>query len=116
MIPYILNAGDLRNSITIQAPVATPGSFGRSVTPTSWTTVRTTRAAISTAGGKEVAAAAQLVSDVTHVVRIRYTSTQILPGYRVLYGSRVLTVEFVENVQEQNRVLRLVCREVNGGV
>ena len=50
-----LNPGDLRHAITIQAPSTAAGSFGASVGPASWTAVRSTMAAIYTAGGRDVA-------------------------------------------------------------
>ncbi len=112
---YILNPGDLRHPITVQAPDGTPTTFGQSAAPTSWVTVLTTRAKIATAGGRETSAAAQIVSDVSHVVTIRYTSTVLKAGYQVLYGGRFFTVMYVENILERNRVLALYCREVNGG-
>lgn len=111
----IVAAGELRHQVTVQAPVYAADARGMSVTPTSWTAVRTARAAIYTAGGRETSAATQIVSQVSHVVKVRWTPDVIKPNYRVLFGDRYFTVQFVENVLERNRVLLLYCMEVNSG-
>lgn len=112
-----LRAGALRHPITIDAPSTAPSSFGGSVSPTRWETVRTTRAAIEAAGkrkDRETAQAGQLISEVTHFVTVRWTPAAIRAGYRVVFGARYFTIELVENGLEQNRVLVLWCREVDG--
>ena len=113
--PLVINSGELRHEIQIQQPDATPDSRGLSAVPASWTTARTTRAMIYTAGGRETSMASQIISDVSHVVKVRWTLTAIEAGYRVVFSGRVFTVQYVENVYERNRVLLLYCVEVNGG-
>jgi head-tail adaptor len=113
----VIQPGTLRHSIQVQAPA--PGAsdtFGASVEPAIWSTIVTTRAAIYTAGGRETSQAAQLVSEVSHVVTIRYTPAAIMPNYRILFGARVFSIRFVENVLERNRVLNIYCLEIDGGV
>ena len=109
-----INPGDLRHSITIQAPAAAASSFGASVAPASWSAVRSTMAAIYTAGGRETSQASQLVSEVSHVVKVRWTTDVLKAGYQVVFGSRIFTVLYIENVLERNRVLQLYCKEVDG--
>lgn len=114
--PLAIDAGELRHAVIIQQPQAqTTDSFGNSVTPATWTTVRTAMAAIYTAGGRETSMASQIVSEVSHVVKVRWTSDTIKANYRVQFGSRIFTVQYVENVLERNRVLLLYCLEVNQG-
>lgn len=114
--PLVIQPGTLRHSVTVQSPDYVADAIGgMSVAPTSWTTVRTTFAAIDTAGGREMAQAAQIVSQVSHVVKLRWTRTVIKAGYRVLFAGRFFTVQYAENVQERNRVLKLYCLEVDGG-
>lgn len=111
-----IQSGELRHPIAIEAPAyAADALGGMSVAPTSWTAVRSARAAIYTAGGRETSMASQIVSDVSHVVKVRWTSDIIKAGYRVLFGGRFFTVQYVENVLERNRVLQLYCLEVDGG-
>lgn len=114
--PLIVNAGELRQSVAIQQPqYASAGPSGESAVPASWATVRTTRAAVYTAGGRETSMASQIVSQVSHVVKVRWTDTVIRPNYRVVLGARTMTVSYVENVLERNRVLLLYCNEIDGG-
>lgn len=110
-----IRAGELCHQVQIQQPqYSQPGPRGASVTP-AYTTVRTTMAAIYTAGGRETSNASQIVSEVSHVVKVRWTPTVILANYRVLFGVRAFTVKYAENVLERNRVLLLYCLEVDGG-
>jgi SPP1 family predicted phage head-tail adaptor len=112
----VIAAGELRHSIQVQKPrMAEPDTFGSSVVPANWDTVRTCFARIYTAGGRETNQAAQIVSEVSHVVKTRWKSTVIKAGYRVVFGNRIMTVQYVENVEERDRVLLLYCLEVNGG-
>jgi head-tail adaptor len=113
--PLVINSGQLRHEIAIQQPNDTPDTRGLSAVPASWTTVRTTLAEIYTAGGRETSMASQIVADVSHVVKVRWTPVVIESGCQVVFGLRTFTVQYVENVYERNRVLLLYCREVNGG-
>jgi len=113
--PLIIEPGELRHKIQIQQPIYASDARGMSVTPDAYSTVRTTMAAIYTAGGKETSQASQIVSQVSHVVKVRWTGTPIKANYQVLFGARFFTVQFTENVLERNRVLLLYCIEVDGG-
>jgi len=110
----IVDAGELRHQVTINMPSSSPSSFGASVSPASWTAVRTTMAAVYTAGGRETSQASQLVEQVSHVVKIRWGTEVLKAGYQVAFGSRTFTVLYIENVLERNRVLLLYCKEVDG--
>jgi len=112
--PLVINPGELRHPITINSPSSTPGTYGASVTPSSWTLVRQTIAAIYTAGGKETSQADQLVSECSHVVKVRWTADVLKAGYQVVFGTRTFTVLYIENVLERNRVLLLYAKEVDG--
>ena len=110
----VIDSGELRHAIVINAPSSTPGPDGASVTPSSWTPVRSTNAAIYTAGGRETSQANQLVSECSHVVKVRWTPDVLKAGYQVAFGSRTFIVLYIENVLERNRVLLLYCKEVDG--
>lgn len=111
----LICAGDLRHSVTIEQPVYAPDARGLAVTPSAWTPVRTAMAAIYTAGGDETSSAAQIVSRVSRVVKVRWTSDVIKANYRVVFGGQFYTIAYVENVLERNRVLLLYCQEIDGG-
>lgn len=114
--PLVINAGELRHQIVIQKQNYVPDAIGAlSVNSPSWSTVRTTWAAIYTAGGRETSMASQVVSSVSHVVKVRWTPIAIKANYYVLFGGRGFLVQYVENVAERNRVQLLYCLEVDGG-
>jgi len=115
MLSPSIAAADLCHWIQIQAPQSTADARGLSVSPAAWNTVCATRAAIYTAGGRETSQASQIVSEVSHVVKIRWGGVAILAGYQVLFKDRVFIVKYVENILERNRMLVLYCLEVNQG-
>jgi len=61
----------------------------------------------------EVIAAAQAQMNVTQRVTIRYDSTvsELDNSWRILFGTRVLTIDGVRNVNERDRTLELLCSE-----
>lgn len=111
-----IGAGELVHRIDIQQPEteAAATTFGLSITPNIWTTVRTTFAAIEPYAGAETSQPMQLIGEVSHTVRVRWTPVRIATGFRVVYGSRIFTIKYVINPRERNRVLCMYCLEVNG--
>jgi head-tail adaptor len=109
-----IGAGELVHLVEIQKPRTAPGdSFGQSITPAIYDTVLTVRASIEAVGGAEVNEMGQLVSQIGQTVTIRWTPTFIGANYRVIWGTRVFVVQAVRNVLQRNRVLELLCSEVN---
>lgn len=109
-----VGAGELAHLVQIQKPRTAPGdTFGQSITPDTWDTVLTVRAAIEAAGAGERNETAQLVSEVSHRVTIRWTPVFIGANYRVLFGTRMFAVQAVTDLLERRRVLVLYCSEVN---
>ena len=114
--PLVIEPGELWNFITIQRAAAAGDTFGKSINPVLWENLYNTWAAIYTSGGREVATASRIVSNVSHVVKVRFNSAVILrANYRVVFGPRYFTVEYIENVKERRRVLLLYCIEIDGG-
>lgn len=109
--PLLIDPGDLRHKITIQAPVTTGGTFG---TGPKWSDVLTTRASLQQITAKTLYQSGALSTVASHKLRTRYTSTVIMPGYQVTFGSKTYRVVNVDNIQERNRVLELLLLEVNG--
>ena len=113
--PLVVRPGELRRLVEIQAPVYAGDARGGSITPASWSAVCSANAAIYTAGGRETSQASQIVSEVSHVVKIRWPGVIVKANYQVVFNGRIFTVKYVEDVLERNRVLLLYCLEVNGG-
>lgn len=117
--PLAINPGDLchRTAIQSQSKTQDPETGEPS---SDWNTVLECWAAIRTPTSREMyqtGQAGQFVSQVTKVVTIRWPgdSIMIAGGMRVMFGARIFTIQTVENVQERNRVVNLMCLEVNGG-
>jgi SPP1 family predicted phage head-tail adaptor len=112
--PLAIPAGALRSAIQIQSQSATQDAYGQPVA--TWTTFLSVFAAIATVSSREVYQASQFVSQVTHRVTIRWPGTSVVieEGQRVVYGTHTYLIQAVENVQERNRVLNLMCLEIDG--
>ena len=59
---------------------------------------------------KELTKDGKLTLEITHKVRIRYRS-DVVAGWRVLFGSRTFDILSIINPDERNIILELVCRE-----
>ncbi|MDA8212164.1 MAG: phage head closure protein [Clostridia bacterium] len=104
-----MNAGELRHRVKIQQKSVTRDSFGaESVT---WSDVATVWAVVEPLRGREFFGAQQVNAEVTTRIRIRYRSG-VVPTMRALYGSRVYDIQSVINLDERNRELQLMCKEV----
>lgn len=104
-----LQAGQLRHLVTIQTPPTSAGTRGQS--SGSWSTVEANvPAKIENLTGREAERARQIAPTATHQVTLRYRSG-VTTQQRLLFGSRELNIEHVNNLDERNRVLVLLCKE-----
>jgi SPP1 family predicted phage head-tail adaptor len=113
--PLVLNSGELRQLIQIQSQSLAPDAVTGMPIQT-WVTVRTTWARIVSPSSAERFLTDQFTDLVTHAIVIRYTATPVSGGMRVLFGSRVFQVQTIDNVQERNVRLNLMCLEIDGVV
>jgi len=100
--------GDLRHRITIQTRTATTDGAGGSTY--AWATHVTAWASVMPIGARESMMHGGLGGSITHRIRMRYQAG-ILPSMRVSHRSRILKIEGVRNVDEENRWLELDCVE-----
>jgi SPP1 family predicted phage head-tail adaptor len=115
--PLVIPTGAKRNQVSVQSQAPTQDEFGGETA--NWNTVLTVMAAIATVSSKEMyqtGQTAQFTAQVTHMVTIDWpgASVPIAGGMQVVFGTRTFVVQTVENVQERNRVLNLMCLEING--
>lgn len=101
--------GDLRHRVIIEQPVRErrpDGSYSE-----SWETRVAAWARVEPLTGREFWAAAEVNSQVTHRVTMRYR-----PGLttrnRLRFRERTLNIASVLNPDERNQVLQLMCEEV----
>jgi SPP1 family predicted phage head-tail adaptor len=109
----ILQIGKLRHRIQIVQPGVTQDSAG-GTTQTDATVLCTTWATIQALSGTEKFAAHEFVSQVTHSVYLRYrTDFTIDSSMNVWYNGRTFQIEAVLNPDERNKMLQLLCIEIN---
>lgn len=111
--PLVLNPGDLRHSITIEAPSVAGDAFGSG--GGTWQAILNTRASIQAITQRELTQDSQTVAQVTHIIKIRYpgATVSIMAGCRVLQGTAIYQVQTVENVQNRNRVVKMMCLAID---
>lgn len=100
-----MRAGDLRDSITIEARTSTPDGLGQPVP--SWAPVVTVRAAIEPLGGRELVAAQALASEVQLKIRLRRRN-DIDPSMRIQHQGRHYGIVAVLPVSPSET--HLLCR------
>lgn len=104
----LIQPGELNRRITLQARSTSKSAFGAQVA--TWSDVATVWARIEPRAGAEPIEAGSLRGVLSHVIRIRYRSG-VVPAMRVLYGSRILDVTSVVDVDEAHVALDLYCAE-----
>lgn len=99
----------LRHRVEIQKLVIYEDEIGEQIT--EWETIAEVWASISPLRGKEYWAAAQVQSETTHEVIMRYPGVEITPAHQLVFKGRTLNIQSVINVEERNRELQLLCKE-----
>lgn len=109
-----MQAGKLRERVTIQREVVTRDSFGAEVNP--WTNVATVWASVrpGASGERFIAAADQLQATITHAVRIRYREG-MSPKQRLLWEGKLLGIQSAVDPDGRKRELVLLCLEIVDG-
>lgn len=98
----------MRHRIAIQEESRTENGAGGFVH--TWATVKSAWASIDPVSGWEKFQAAQMETDITHKIVIRYQSG-ITTKNRILFGARTFNVVEVLNVEERNAYLYIKAVE-----
>jgi SPP1 family predicted phage head-tail adaptor len=104
-----MNAGELKQRITIQQAVETSDS--EAVTVTAWNTFTTVWAAVEPLSGREFFNAQQLNSELTTRFRIRCQSG-ITTKMRILFDARVFNILSVIDIKSAKKEMHLMAKEV----
>ena len=109
-----MQAGKLRERVTIQEEVVTRDSFGAEVNPwvdaaAVWASVRP-----GASGERFISAADQVQATITHTVRIRYRSG-LSPKQRLHWDGKYLGIQSVVDPDGRKRELVLLCLEIVDG-
>lgn len=109
-----MTIGEQRHLVTLQTPTAVVATSEGGSTQL-WANLSPAHvyAAIRPATARELerTTAGTTQSTATHIVTLRY-HPQVTTQTRILFGSRVLLVTGVSNVEERNRQLILTCVEI----
>ena len=104
-----MRAGELRHRCWIKQPTHTSDGMG-GVT-TTWGTVTVFWASVEPLRGREWMESHLENADVTGRIVMRYKAG-ILPTYQIYFGSRTFEILSVINIEEKNRELQLMVREL----
>lgn len=105
-----INPSELRHLATITKPSATRDEFNQ---PVGVDTVATPWVKVESVTGREYVDSNEVVSHITHIVTLRYTSAAIAAGQAVNIGARKWTVQTVDDVGLRHLIIKLQCLEVN---
>lgn len=108
----MIDVGRLRKRVTVVKPNRTRDAYGQESYATA--TVGTFWAEIRPLSGRELANAAQIKSEVTHAITMRYpgASVPITSNMQILYNGRTFAIDGILNRDERNRVLDITAREL----
>lgn len=104
-----MRAGKLRHRLTLQT--ATDGKTATGRPTRTWATTDTLWGSVMPLSGSEVNEAQALEGRVDHEVHIRYRAS-VTPKQRLIHRTRTLEIVSVRDVDEMQRELVLMCREV----
>jgi SPP1 family predicted phage head-tail adaptor len=110
-----LQAGHLRHFITIQRKSGATNTTGEETD--TWTTLGSSWASVepfidSRRGGTEEMQGSQLIAISWMKIRMRYMlDISILPRDRVTWNGRIFDIVNVNNREERNAELELICKE-----
>lgn len=109
MTPGAPSAGELRHVVTVQSQAATLGDRGQKTA--AWTSqTPQARAKIETLSGREGENARQLYASASLQVTMRYWPG-LTPQHRLLFGSRVLEIGHVDNLEQRDEWHVVLCSE-----
>ncbi len=104
-----MRAGRLRHRVTIQEKTVTQDTFGAEVI--TWSDVITLWAGVEPLRGREFDELRRTGAEVTTRIVTRYKSG-VLPEMRATYNSHTYDILSVINLEERDREVHLMCREV----
>lgn len=106
-----MEAGKLRHRVTIQKRSRAQDPSGEE--SDVFTAIAEVWASVEPLTGREQFTAQQILSEVTHRIRMRY-----IPGItvsardRIVYGTRLFDIQFPANLEERNKELEITAKEV----
>ncbi len=106
---FIHNAGRLRHLVDIQTKVETQDVMGGQIE--TWSTDHQRKAAIVPISGDEKSESAQVDARRLIKVVMRAQGLTLTEDQRILFGTRILYIKEVRNVEERGRKIIAMCVE-----
>jgi SPP1 family predicted phage head-tail adaptor len=103
-----MQGGKLRTKITVQEKTDTISDSGQAVS--TFSTFRDIYADIRTPSGREFFGQDKFNATVSHVVTIRWLEG-IKPEMRILWGTRILNIIYINEDRQHARMMQLNCME-----
>lgn len=109
-----MRSGRLRHEVTFHSRIETQDATGDPVV--TWgAAVATARAAIRPISGRELRVESTVLAEANTEIRMRY-QPGITTKMRVVHGSTNYDILYIQNVDERNRELVLLCQSgLNNG-
>ena len=104
-----MRTGRLRHRVKIQHYTESQNAFGEATK--NWTDYATVWAAVEPVKGREFWESQQINAEITTKVTMRYLAG-VKPKMRILYDTRIFEIDSVINVDERNRELQLLVKEM----
>jgi SPP1 family predicted phage head-tail adaptor len=104
-------AGPKRHRVSIQGQAIEIDSYGQETKV--WATTSTRWAHVETTAGAFVSNAGQQKDNITHQVTMRWFPG-LDPTMRIIYGSRILNIFYINDVDERHREYVVKCQEIVG--
>lgn len=104
-------AGPKRKRVTVQSQSITIDSYGQETKV--WTDSSTHWAHVESLSGNFTENAGQQKDNLTHQVTMRWFAG-LNPTQRLLFGSKILNIFYINNVDERNREYVVRCQEIVG--
>ena len=97
--------------VTLQSPSGVRDGLGER--STTWVDQTMDWASINPLSVRDLLAAGQVQSEISHTVKMRHTAAAAAAdhSWRILYGTRVFIILGVRNLSESDRVLEFRCSE-----
>ena len=119
-----IRAGQLRHRLEIVQPYGPAQDSTGSLALVSMSPVATVWGSIESVSGRDVLAAMQFSSVVTHKITIRFRGAEMTPPLRILAkdqiwfqgpsgNNRAFSILAIMNPDERNKMLVLLCVEIN---
>ena len=105
------NAGKYKHRVTFERDVGVADASGQQVE--QWQPVAELWSEVKPLSGRQLIAAQQLVSEVTHRITTRFTPNfSLSPRLRATLGTRHLHIHHVINIDENDREMEMLCTEI----